>query len=64
MKSRDSRDVLRVFRLGKRHKKQTKFSLNNNYITMGKKYQNQCSKKGVTTEEKIFNKLLHHGCSD
>ena len=30
MKSRDSRDVLSVFRLRKRHKKQTKFSLNNN----------------------------------
>ena len=30
MKSRDSRDVLRVFRLRKRQKKQTKFSLNNN----------------------------------
>ena len=32
MKSRDSRDVLSVFRLRKRHKKQTKFSLNNNTI--------------------------------
>ena len=29
MKSRGSRDVLSVFRLRKRHKKQTKFSLNN-----------------------------------
>ena len=29
MKSRDSRDVMSVFRLGKRYNKQRKFSLNN-----------------------------------
>ena len=30
MKSRDSRDVLSVFKVRKRYNKQTKFSLNNN----------------------------------
>ena len=54
MKSRDSRDFLSVFRLRERYNKQTKFSLNNNYITMERKYQDKCSKKGVTTEEKDF----------
>ena len=47
MKSRDSMDILRVFRLEKRHNKQTKFPLNNNYITMERKYQNKCSKKDL-----------------
>ena len=67
MKSRDSRDILSVFRLRKRYNEQTKFSLNNNAIhciTMETKYQNKCSKKGVTTEVKLFFKLLHHVCSD
>ena len=31
---------------------------------MVKKYQNKCSKTGVTTEVKIFHKLLHRDCSD
>ena len=62
-KNRDSRDVLIVFRLRKRYK-QTKFSVNNNTtlpwignttINVHKK------KKGVTTEVKIYYKLLHRG---
>ena len=31
---------------------------------MVRKYQNKCSKTGVTNEVKIFHKLLHHDCSD
>ena len=43
------------------------FSLNNNTISLYpvvRKYQNKCSKKGVTTKVKIFHKLLHRDCSD
>ena len=65
MKSRDSRDVLGVFRLRKRYNKQRKFSLNNNIILPWKgNTKINVPKKGVTTEVKIVYKLLHCGCSD
>ena len=64
MKSRDSRDVLSVYRLRKRCNKQAKISLNNNTTLPWKRNIKICFKKRVTTEERIFYKLLHRGCSD
>ena len=40
------------------------FSEQKHCIAMERKCQTKYSKKGVTTEVKIFYKLLHRGCSD
>ena len=64
MKSRDSRYVLCVLRLRKRYTKKAKFSLNNNTALPGKGNIKINVPKKVTTEEKLFYKLLHRGCSD
>ena len=39
------------------------FSEQKHCNTTERKYQTKCSKIGVTTEVKIFCKLLHRGCS-
>ena len=63
MKSRDSRDVLSVFRLRKRYNKQIKFSQNYNTILPWKgNTKINVPRKELQLKLKIFYKLLQHGC--
>ena len=64
MKRRKSRDVGSVFKLRKRHYKQMEFSQNNNTTLPWKRNTKiNVPKEGVTTDVKIFDKLLHLDCS-